>query len=176
MSSSSASASTAATGGQTPSGLYTCVTCHVAFKDPENQRTHFQTEWHAYNLKRKVAAMVPVSKAEFESKVEGQEEENEKESERLRLNFLFVLLSLLLSFFSFCHSSTAEDQGRGSQGNLHQHLRDLQVRLPVSTIEMVALLNFCSFFFLLCSSLLQQAVLQRERLQQPSVVQEAQGE
>ena len=51
--------------------LYTCVTCHVAFKDPENQRSHFQTEWHAYNLKRKGADMKPVTKAEFEAKLEG---------------------------------------------------------------------------------------------------------
>jgi len=51
--------------------LFTCVTCHVAFRSAEAQRVHFQTEWHTYNLKRKVANLNPISRADFDSKVQG---------------------------------------------------------------------------------------------------------
>ena len=36
------------------SSSYTCLTCHVGFKDSELQRQHHKSDWHWYNLKRKV--------------------------------------------------------------------------------------------------------------------------
>eukprot|EP00096_Caligus_rogercresseyi_P012549 TRINITY_DN5298_c0_g1_i1.p1 TRINITY_DN5298_c0_g1~~TRINITY_DN5298_c0_g1_i1.p1 ORF type:complete len:358 (+),score=94.54 TRINITY_DN5298_c0_g1_i1:40-1113(+) len=44
---------------------YTCVTCHVAFQDSEVQRTHYKSDWHRYNLKRKVESLPPVSLSNF---------------------------------------------------------------------------------------------------------------
>lgn len=48
---------------------YTCITCRVAFKDPEIQRQHYKTDWHRYNLKRKVAELPPVTAENFQTKV-----------------------------------------------------------------------------------------------------------
>uniref|UniRef100_A0A6J0SKP5 Cytoplasmic 60S subunit biogenesis factor ZNF622 n=1 Tax=Pogona vitticeps TaxID=103695 RepID=A0A6J0SKP5_9SAUR len=60
--------------------LYTCITCRVAFKDAEVQRTHYKTDWHRYNLKRKVAGMPPVTAENFQERVlaqrAGLEEQN----------------------------------------------------------------------------------------------------
>lgn len=54
------------------SGGYTCITCRVAFVDPELQRSHYKTDWHRYNLKRKVAELPPVTAENFKEKVLAQ--------------------------------------------------------------------------------------------------------
>ena len=51
---------------------YTCITCCVAFKNPDIQRLHYKTDWHRYNLKRKVAELSPVTAEDFEQKVLNQ--------------------------------------------------------------------------------------------------------
>ncbi|XP_044298878.1 zinc finger protein 622 isoform X2 [Varanus komodoensis] len=59
---------------------YTCITCRVAFKDADVQRAHYKTDWHRYNLKRKVAEMPPVTAENFQERVlahrAGVEEQN----------------------------------------------------------------------------------------------------
>uniref|UniRef100_A0A453SRS8 C2H2-type domain-containing protein n=1 Tax=Aegilops tauschii subsp. strangulata TaxID=200361 RepID=A0A453SRS8_AEGTS len=37
----------------------TCNACNAAFEEEEEQRLHYRSEWHRYNLKRKVVAGVP---------------------------------------------------------------------------------------------------------------------
>ena len=54
------------------SGGYTCITCRVAFVDPELQRSHYKTDWHRYNLKRKVAELPPVTAENFKERVLAQ--------------------------------------------------------------------------------------------------------
>ena len=51
---------------------YTCITCQVAFVNPDNQRAHYKTDWHRYNLKRKVAELPSVTAAVFQEKVLAQ--------------------------------------------------------------------------------------------------------
>uniref|UniRef100_A0A8D0H8Q6 Cytoplasmic 60S subunit biogenesis factor ZNF622 n=1 Tax=Sphenodon punctatus TaxID=8508 RepID=A0A8D0H8Q6_SPHPU len=51
---------------------YTCITCRVAFKDADIQRAHYKTDWHRYNLKRKVADMHPVTAENFQERVLAQ--------------------------------------------------------------------------------------------------------
>ncbi|XP_061445587.1 cytoplasmic 60S subunit biogenesis factor ZNF622 isoform X2 [Rhineura floridana] len=51
---------------------YTCISCHVAFKDADVQRAHYKTDWHRYNLKRKVAEMPPVTAENFQERVLAQ--------------------------------------------------------------------------------------------------------
>ncbi|XP_034039397.1 zinc finger protein 622 [Thalassophryne amazonica] len=48
---------------------YTCISCRVAFSDGEVQRAHYKTDWHRYNLKRKVADMPPVTAENFQERV-----------------------------------------------------------------------------------------------------------
>ncbi|XP_077125816.1 cytoplasmic 60S subunit biogenesis factor ZNF622 [Ranitomeya variabilis] len=62
---------------------YTCITCRVAFADPDIQRAHYKTDWHRYNLKRKVADMPPVTADNFQERVLSQRalvEEQSKET------------------------------------------------------------------------------------------------
>ncbi|XP_078282803.1 cytoplasmic 60S subunit biogenesis factor ZNF622 [Rhinoraja longicauda] len=59
---------------------YTCITCRVAFADMEIQRTHYKTDWHRYNLKRKVADMPPVTAENFQERVLAQRVAVEEQS------------------------------------------------------------------------------------------------
>ncbi|XP_075338802.1 cytoplasmic 60S subunit biogenesis factor ZNF622 isoform X2 [Odontesthes bonariensis] len=51
---------------------YTCISCRVSFADGEVQRAHYKTDWHRYNLKRKVAEMPPVTAENFQERVLAQ--------------------------------------------------------------------------------------------------------
>ncbi|XP_060939570.1 cytoplasmic 60S subunit biogenesis factor ZNF622 [Limanda limanda] len=57
---------------------YTCISCRVAFSDGEVQRAHYKTDWHRYNLKRKVADMPPVTAENFQERVLAQRAAAEK--------------------------------------------------------------------------------------------------
>lgn len=48
---------------------YTCNSCNLAFGDAQNQREHMKSEWHRYNLKRRVAQLPPIDELSFNSKV-----------------------------------------------------------------------------------------------------------
>ena len=52
---------------------YTCITCRVAFASPDLQRAHYKSDWHRYNLKRKVAEMPAVTAEEFKQRVLAQQ-------------------------------------------------------------------------------------------------------
>ncbi|KAI8866106.1 hypothetical protein GQ42DRAFT_151165 [Ramicandelaber brevisporus] len=53
--------------------LFTCLSCQVAFKTADNQRTHYRGDWHRYNLKRKVAELPPVTYDDFTRRVNEQQ-------------------------------------------------------------------------------------------------------
>lgn len=59
------------------SAKFTCINCRVAFTDADIQRQHYKTDWHRYNLKRKVADLPPVSAEEFQRRVISQREHDE---------------------------------------------------------------------------------------------------
>lgn len=60
---------------------FTCISCRVAFADGDVQRAHYKSDWHRYNLKRKVAEMPPVSAEAFREKVLAQKAESKAQSE-----------------------------------------------------------------------------------------------
>jgi pre-60S factor REI1 len=62
---------------QPGSGIYTCLACQVAFKSGEGQRTHYRSEWHRYNLKRKVDSLPPVTSEQFNSKAQGKKKKGD---------------------------------------------------------------------------------------------------
>ncbi|XP_046743076.1 zinc finger protein 622 [Diprion similis] len=57
---------------------YTCITCRVAFRDLDIQRQHYKSDWHRYNLKRKVADLPPVTSDEFQRRVIAQRGKEEQ--------------------------------------------------------------------------------------------------
>lgn len=51
---------------------FSCSTCQQIFINREQQRDHFSTDWHRYNIKRKVLfEQSPVSLSEFEDLLQG---------------------------------------------------------------------------------------------------------
>ncbi|XP_037274988.2 cytoplasmic 60S subunit biogenesis factor ZNF622 [Rhipicephalus microplus] len=46
-----------------------CLSCKVVFANAELHRSHYKSDWHRYNLKRKVAFLPPVSAEEFQQRV-----------------------------------------------------------------------------------------------------------
>ncbi|KAJ1949764.1 pre-60S factor rei1 [Linderina macrospora] len=72
------SAATAATPSSIPmnaqsSPLFTCMACQVAFYSAEQQRVHYRTDWHRYNLKRKVVGLPSVTAENFAQRVLAQQ-------------------------------------------------------------------------------------------------------
>ncbi|RMZ89878.1 hypothetical protein DV736_g2899, partial [Chaetothyriales sp. CBS 134916] len=55
---------------------YTCNSCLVAFRESNSQRTHMRSDWHKYNLKRRVAELPPLSADDFQSKVKAVQAAN----------------------------------------------------------------------------------------------------
>ncbi|KAG0316560.1 hypothetical protein BGZ99_006829 [Dissophora globulifera] len=56
------------------SALFTCLACHVAFKTADVQREHYRSDWHRYNLKRKMVELPPLSAEMFTQKVVAQQQ------------------------------------------------------------------------------------------------------
>ena len=48
---------------------YTCNSCKLEFPDLQGQKEHMRSDWHRYNLKRRVAQLPPVDEETFRSKV-----------------------------------------------------------------------------------------------------------
>ncbi|KAI8035562.1 cytoplasmic 60S subunit biogenesis factor ZNF622 [Drosophila gunungcola] len=48
---------------------FTCLNCDARFASAEVQRDHYKTDWHRYNLKRRVAQLPPVTAEEFQQRV-----------------------------------------------------------------------------------------------------------
>ncbi|KND88618.1 Cytoplasmic 60S subunit biogenesis factor REI1 [Tolypocladium ophioglossoides CBS 100239] len=55
--------------GTAASHPYTCNTCQVAYRNIDLQKGHMKSDWHRYNLKRRVASLPPISSEVFSEKV-----------------------------------------------------------------------------------------------------------
>lgn len=49
--------------------LFTCLSCTVAFVSAADQRIHYRSDYHRYNMKRRVAGLPPVTAVVFDQKV-----------------------------------------------------------------------------------------------------------
>lgn len=58
------------------SSSFTCLNCSVRFPNADAQREHYKTDWHRYNLKRKLAELPPVAIEEFERRILQQKSED----------------------------------------------------------------------------------------------------
>uniref|UniRef100_A0A915PC51 C2H2-type domain-containing protein n=1 Tax=Setaria digitata TaxID=48799 RepID=A0A915PC51_9BILA len=52
----------------TSNGL-TCICCQVVFANSSLQREHYKTDWHRYNLKRKITGFPVVTEEQFRQKI-----------------------------------------------------------------------------------------------------------
>ncbi|CAL1385268.1 unnamed protein product [Linum trigynum] len=62
------------------SGL-TCNSCNKEFQDDAEQKLHYKSDWHRYNLKRKVAGVPGVTEALFEARQSAIAQEKDKSRE-----------------------------------------------------------------------------------------------
>eukprot|EP00124_Ichthyophonus_hoferi_P002585 Ihof_evm5s181 gene=Ihof_evmTU5s181 len=60
---------------------FTCISCRVSFPSADAQREHYRTDWHRYNLKRKVVGMAPVTAEGFQQRLITQQEKTQLEKE-----------------------------------------------------------------------------------------------
>ncbi|KTW30790.1 hypothetical protein T552_00502 [Pneumocystis carinii B80] len=67
------------------SPTFTCILCKITFQSSDIQRVHYRSEWHLYNLKRKIAGFPSVSAHCFSQKMVS-ETWNEKKEEKERVN------------------------------------------------------------------------------------------
>jgi pre-60S factor REI1 len=54
---------------QALSHQFTCNTCQVAYRTDLLQKNHMKSDWHRYNLKRRVASLPPIASEVFTEKV-----------------------------------------------------------------------------------------------------------
>lgn len=47
------------------SNKFICLTCQISFEALQMQKDHYKSEWHLYNLKRKLTNLVSISEKEF---------------------------------------------------------------------------------------------------------------
>lgn len=64
------------------SGVYTCNSCVLTFDASDEQRAHMKSDWHRYNLKRRVAQLPPISFETFDSKVSAAAASTSKSAEK----------------------------------------------------------------------------------------------
>lgn len=48
-----------------------CNVCNIDFKDVDQQRAHFRSDWHRYNAKSKLNGHTAVSEAAFDELIHG---------------------------------------------------------------------------------------------------------
>ena len=94
---------------------FTCITCQVTFANPEHQRAHYKTDWHRYNLKRKVAELPFVTATIFQEKVLAQKmaDANERDSR-------------LSQYCKTCHKTFANKNSLQSHERSRKHKEMLE--------------------------------------------------
>jgi pre-60S factor REI1 len=60
--------------------LFTCLSCSIGYPNPEDQRAHYRTDLHRYNMKRRVANLPPIRADVFDAKILQQKGDEEKKA------------------------------------------------------------------------------------------------
>ncbi|KAI0314915.1 C2H2 type zinc-finger-domain-containing protein [Amylostereum chailletii] len=89
--------------------FFTCLSCTIAFLTAEDQRVHYRSDHHRYNMKRRVASLPPVSVAVFNEKVLERRQETS------------VMLSPKGSTCEVCSKSYTTDNAYKSHMNSKKH-------------------------------------------------------
>lgn len=57
---------------------YTCNSCALSFSSSFDQREHMKSDWHRYNLKRRVSQLPPITEKTFNEKVQLMSQNNDQ--------------------------------------------------------------------------------------------------
>lgn len=66
---------------------FTCINCCVKFASADIQRDHYKTDWHRFNLKRRVAELPAISAEQFQERVLRMRQEKAIEEEESQMSF-----------------------------------------------------------------------------------------
>lgn len=98
-------------------GALTCVTCQIVFETGETHRIHYKTDWHRYNLKRKIINLPPVDRPTFESRILSQQVKQDEENTKASI-YCTICRKSYSSQKSFdCHTSSKQHKHLASQSN-----------------------------------------------------------
>ncbi|KAK1224227.1 pre-60S factor rei1 [Marasmius sp. AFHP31] len=107
--------------------LFTCISCSIAFFSAEEQRVHYRSDHHRYNMKRRVAGLPPVSAAAFNEKVLERRQETS------------IMSSLRGSTCEVCNKTYSTENAYRSHINSKKHkeneLKAVQRPAPVINAE-----------------------------------------
>ncbi|CAI6331840.1 unnamed protein product [Periconia digitata] len=60
-----------------------CTSCHINFKDRQDQKAHMREPWHVYNIKRRIASLPPLSQTTFDLEFRKSPKETSSPSDSL---------------------------------------------------------------------------------------------
>jgi pre-60S factor REI1 len=60
---------------------FTCTSCRARFENAEEQRTHYRSDWHRYNLRRKAASLPPLAFGAYSAKLANLRDQNDQAAE-----------------------------------------------------------------------------------------------
>lgn len=95
--------------------IFTCLNCNVRFHDADNQREHYKTDWHRYNLKRRVGELPPVTAEEFQKRVLQQRLLDEKAEEEITL------------YCNVCRKQFISEKSHENHLNSKKHKENVQI-------------------------------------------------
>lgn len=77
----------------------TCIACRQIFQNIDDQRAHYKTDLHRFNLKRKVASLPPVTEDVFQKKLSEVAPADEQDSKYLQyLEIIFQIINHVSGF------------------------------------------------------------------------------
>ncbi|KAJ7733099.1 C2H2 type zinc-finger-domain-containing protein [Mycena olivaceomarginata] len=105
--------------------LFTCLSCTIAFHTAEDQRTHYRSDHHRYNMKRRVAGLPPVSAELFNQKVLDRRLETA------------VMSSLKGSYCEACNKTYTTENAYRSHINSKKH-KDIEAKAKLAPPRVAA--------------------------------------
>lgn len=116
-------------------GALTCVTCQIVFENAEAHRVHYKTDWHRYNLKRKIINLSPVDRETFESRIISQQAKQNEENTKSSI-YCTICKKSYSSQKSFdSHLSSKQHKNLASQSN--HELKNIGVPAAKKTVKPV---------------------------------------
>lgn len=88
---------------------HTCLNCNVKFQNADIQREHYKTDWHRYNLKRRVADLPSITAEDFQKRVLQQRKDDELTKQEISL------------YCSACRTKFISDKSYANHLNSKKH-------------------------------------------------------
>ena len=134
---------------------YTCLSCSVKFINADLQRIHYKTEWHRYNLKRKVVELPPVTEEEFSIKAELQTKKKENKLQEKSTSTICKLCNKSFlsenSFQNHVQSKKHQDllsKSSSTDDVVEQHQKGNILKIKLSPIHYCVFVNIVNYKYI----------------------------